>query len=195
MPIKFLSLILFILTLTACAPTAVITVPASIADRRTAGVQVEDQTIEFKAAYEFQQIEGSLSASSTSYNQNVLLTGEAESQDLKDKAESAVAKIKGVKAIYNEILVTNPFTLKQKVKSKTKDYGITTNVKTRLFKEETKSNLSPIHIKVVTERQIVHLMGIVSEKEAEEAEKIAKTSKGVVKVKTYFEIDDQYKKN
>ena len=38
-------------------------------------------------------------------------------------------------------------------------------------------------------------MGIVSEKEAEEAEKIAKTSKGVVKVKTYFEIDDQYKKN
>ena len=83
----------------------------------------------------------------------------------------------------------------EKIKSKTKDYGITTNVKARLFKEETQSNLSPVHIKVVTERQIVHLMGIVSAKEAEEAEKIAKTSKGVVKVKTYFEIDNQYKKN
>jgi len=124
-----------------------------------------------------------------------LLTGESESQELKDKVESAVAKIEGVKAIYNEILVTKPLALKDKVKSKAKDYGITTNIKARLFKEETKSNLSPAHIKVVTERQIVHLMGIVSAKEAEEAEKIAKTSKGVVKVKTYFEIDNQYKKN
>jgi osmotically-inducible protein OsmY len=38
-------------------------------------------------------------------------------------------------------------------------------------------------------------MGILSSEEAEEAERIAKTSKGVVKVKTYFEIDNQYKKN
>ena len=195
MPIKFLSIILTLITLSSCAPTAVITVPASIADRRTTGAQVEDQTIEFKATYEFQQIDGKFGASATSYNQNVLLTGEAESQELKEKVESAVSKIAGVKSIYNEILVTKPVSIKEKVKSKTKDYGITTNVKARLFQEETKSNLSPIHIKVVTERQIVHMMGILSAKEAEEAEKIAKTSKGVVKVKTYFEIDNQYKKN
>ena len=195
MPIKFLSSLLILFTLSACAPTAIVAIPSSIADRRTTGVQVEDQTIEFKATYEFQQIDGNFSASATSYNQNVLLTGESESQELKDKVESTVANIEGVKAIYNEILVTKPLALKEKIKSKTKDYGITTNVKARLFKEETKSNLSPVHIKVVTERQIVHLMGIVSAKEAEEAEKIAKTSKGVVKVKTYFEIDNQYKKN
>jgi len=195
MPIKFLSLILILFTLSACAPTAIVTVPSSFVDRRTTGVQVEDQTIEFKATYEFQLIEGNFNASATSYNQNVLLTGESESQELKDKVESAVAKIEGIKAIYNEILVTKPLTLKERVKSKTKDYGITTNVKARLFKEETKSNLSPLHVKIVTERQIVHLMGIVSSKEAEEAEKIAKTSKGVVKVKTYFEIDNHYKKN
>ena len=195
MPIKLLSIALIFFTLTACAPTAVLSVPASIADRRTTGTQVEDQTIEFKASYEFQQMNDNLSASVTSYNQNVLLTGESESQELKDKAESVVAKIQGVKAIYNEILVTKPLPLKEKVKSKTKDYGITTNVKARIFKEETKSNLSPIHVKVVTERQIVYLMGILSAKEAEEAETIAKTSKGVVKVKTYFDIDNQFKKN
>ena len=195
MPIKFISILLILFTLSACAPTAVLTVPSSIADRRTTGVQVEDQAIEFKATYEFQQIEGNFKASATSYNQNVLLTGESESQELKDKVESSVAKIKGVKGIYNEILVTKPLPMKEKVKSKTKDYGITTNVIARLLKEETKSNLSAVHVKVVTERQIVHLMGILSSEEAEEAERIAKTSKGVVKVKTYFEIDNQYKKN
>ena len=60
MPIKLLSIILIFITLAACAPTAVLTVPASIADRRTTGAQVEDQTIEFKATYEFQQIDGNL---------------------------------------------------------------------------------------------------------------------------------------
>ena len=195
MPTKLLSLILLFITLSACAPTAIVAVPSSIADRRTTGAQVEDQTIEFKATYEFQQIDGNFNISTTSYNQNVLLTGESESQELKEKVESTVAKIEGVKAIYNEILVTKPLSLKEKVKSKAKDYGITTNVKARLFKEETKSKLSAAHVKVVTERQTVHLMGILSTKEAEEAEKIAKTSKGVVKVKTYFEIDNQYKKN
>ena len=108
MPTKLLSLILLFITLSACAPTAIVAVPSSIADRRTTGAQVEDQTIEFKATYEFQQIDGNFNISTTSYNQNVLLTGESESQELKEKVESTVAKIEGVKAIYNEILVTKP---------------------------------------------------------------------------------------
>ena len=58
MPTKLLSIILLFITLSACAPTAIVTVPSSIADRRTTGAQVEDQTIEFKATYEFQQIDG-----------------------------------------------------------------------------------------------------------------------------------------
>ena len=85
--------------------------------------------------------------------------------------------------------------LKERAKSKAKDYGITTNVLARLIKEETKSNVSPVHIKVVTEKQIVYLMGLVSQQEAEETQQIAKTSKGVLKVKSFFEINNKYKKN
>ena len=187
------SLILF--TLAACAPTGIIAIPSSIADRRTTGVQVEDQTIEFKALYEFQKMNGDFSVSATSYNQNVLITGESTTQELKDQIQDVIAKIEGVKSIYNEVLITSSLPLKEKAKSKTKDYGITTNIKARLFKEETKSNVSPVHIKVVTERQIVYLMGLVTQQEADEALQIAKTSQGVVKVKSFFEINNQYKKN
>ena len=187
------SLILF--TLAACAPTGIIAIPSSIADRRTTGVQVEDQTIEFKALYEFQKMNGDFSVSATSFNQNVLITGESTTQELKDQIQDVIAKIEGVKSIYNEVLITSPLPLKEKAKSKTKDYGITTNIKARLFKEETKSNVSPVHIKVVTERQIVYLMGLVTQQEADEALQIAKTSQGVLKVKSFFEINNQYKKN
>ena len=186
------SLILF--TLAACAPTGIIAIPSSIADRRTTGVQVEDQTIEFKALYQFQKINGDFSVSATSYNQNVLITGESTTQELKDQIQDVIAKIEGVKSIYNEVLITSSLPLKEKAKSKTKDYGITTNIKARLFKEETKSNVSPVHIKVVTERQIVYLIGLVTQQEADEALQIAKTSQGVLKVKSFFEINNKYKK-
>ena len=190
-----ISFTLILLTLAACAPSGIVAIPSSIADRRTTGVQVEDQTIEFKALYEFQKMNGDFSVSATSYNQNVLITGESTSQELKDQIQDVVAKIEGVKSIYNEVLVTSSLPLKEKAKSKTKDYGITTNIKARLFKEETKSNVSPVHIKVVTERQIVYLMGLVTQQEADEALQIAKTSSGVLKVKSFFEINSQYKKN
>jgi osmotically-inducible protein OsmY len=190
-----ISFTLILLTLAACAPTGIIAIPSSIADRRTTGVQVEDQTIEFKALYEFQKMNGDFSVSATSYNQNVLITGESTTQELKDQIQDVVAKIEGVKSIYNEVLITSPLPLKEKAKSKTKDYGITTNIKARLFKEETKSNVSPVHVKVVTERQIVYLMGLVTQQEADEALQIAKTSSGVLKVKSFFEINNQYKKN
>jgi len=190
-----ISFALILFTIAACAPTGIVAIPSSIADRRTTGVQVEDQTIEFKALYEFQKMNGDFSVSATSYNQNVLITGESTSQELKDQIQDVVAKIEGVKSIYNEVLVTSSLPLKEKAKSKTKDCGITTNIKARLFKEETKSNVSPVHIKVVTERQIVYLMGLVTQQEADEALQIAKTSSGVLKVKSFFEINSQYKKN
>ena len=192
---KLISIFLLFTITVACAPTGIIAIPSSIADRRTTGVQVEDQTIEFKATYEFQQINGDFSASATSYNQSVLLTGEVESEDLKEKIQDTIAKIEGVKSIYNELLVTKASSLKEKIKSKSKDYSITANVKARMFKEEDGSSFSPIHVKVLTERQTVYLMGIVTEDEASQAEKIAKTSKGVLKVKTFFEINNNLKKN
>lgn len=190
-----ISFTLILFSLAACVPTGIVAIPSSIADRRTTGVQVEDQTIELKALYEFQKINGDFSVSATSYSQNVLITGESTTQELKDQIQDVVAKIEGVKSIYNEVLITNSLPLKEKAKSKTKDYGITTNIIARLFKEETKSNVSPIHIKVVTERQIVYLMGLVTQQEADEALQIAKTSAGVLKVKSFFEINNQYKKN
>ena len=78
------------------------------------------------------------------------------------------------------------------LKSKASDAITTSNVVSRLFVNESKSKLSPLHVKVVTERQEVYLMGLLNSKEVEDAIKIAKSSKGVKKVIPLFEIDDKY---
>jgi len=194
----FILIFLFITQLIACAPVAVVGVvggPVSYADRRQSEVLYFDQKIEFKAILETQAISESSNLSFLSYNQTVLITGEVPSEDVKNKIEIAVKKIDGVKAIKNYLLVGEQSTLK----SKGLDVVATSNVKSRLFLNETKtaksnSTVSPLHIKVYTERQEVYLLGIVTQEEADLAISIAKSSKGVNKVIPLFEINEDLKK-
>ena len=123
-----------------------------------------------------------------SFNQTVLITGEVPTEEVKKEVENAVRNIEGVKEIKNYLLIG----ISSSLKSKASDAITTSNVVSRLFVNEYKSKLSPLHVKVVTERQEVYLMGLLNSKEVEDAIKIAKSSKGVKKVIPLFEIDDKY---
>jgi len=68
--------------------------------------------------------------------------------------------------------------------ARAEDTLITSNVKARFFKE---NKVSPFYVKVVTENKVVYLMGILNEKEAKEAEEIAKNTYRVTKVVKVFE--------
>jgi osmotically-inducible protein OsmY len=50
-----------------------------------------------------------------------------------------------------------------------------------------------MHVKIMTENAVIYLLGIVNEKEADEAIKIAKSSKGVRLVVPLFELDENVK--
>ncbi len=54
--------------------------------------------------------------------------------------------------------------------------------------QENETQLFRLHVKVVTERQVVYLMGILNEKDVASAIKIAKSSRGVKKVIPLFEM-------
>jgi osmotically-inducible protein OsmY len=70
------------------------------------------------------------------------------------------------------------------VGSRTNDSYITSKVKAR-FVEANK--FAPNHVKVVTERQVVYLLGLVRRDEADTAAQIAATTSGVVRVVKLFE--------
>ena len=50
------------------------------------------------------------------------------------------------------------------------------------------NKVNAVHVKVVTEAGVVYLMGIVTEKEANDAVEIARTTGGVIKVVKIFEL-------
>ena len=173
----------------ACAPLIVAGAAAGVTaavDRRTPGTVVEDQTIELKISSLFAKDEGlkeTARVRATSYNNIVLLTGEAPNENLRERAASLARKVAKVSRVHNEITIGD-------VKSfgrGSNDTWITTKVKTAITSEK---NLNPIHIKVITEKGTVYLMGIVKRDEGQRAAQRASKIKGVKRVVKIFEYLD-----
>lgn len=184
-------LILIAPLLSACAPVLVATgagmagaTVASAEDRRTTGIQVEDQSIELKTSNRISQKLGDVAhINVTSFNRNVLLTGEAPTEDLRNQAETITRGVENVRAVTNEIAVAG----KSSLASRSNDTYVTSKVKARFVNN---GKFSPLHVKVVTENGVVYLMGLVQRAEAEPATQIARTTGGVRKVVKVFEYLD-----
>lgn len=150
-------------------------------DRRTVGAITEDQEIELKARGRIsEQVKEAVHISVTSYNRTVLLTGQAPSAEIKKQIEAIVADMSNVRAIENDIQIAAPSSLT----SRANDSYLTSKVKARMLDSE---QFQVNHVKVVTENNVVYLLGLVTRKEAEAAAEIARTTDGVQKVVKVFE--------
>lgn len=159
----------------------------SLHDRRSTGTQTDDEAIEWKARNQIPaQYQETAHVNFTSYNRRLLITGEATNAEAKASIEAGVRKLEGVREVYNELGVGEISSLG----SRSTDSYIDSKVKARLVDSK---QISANHIKVVTERAITHLMGIVSEREAKIAIQIARTTAGVRKVVNLLEVmsDDE----
>lgn len=159
---------------------------AMVADRRTSGAYVEDESIEWKVASRIRERFGdTVHINVTSYNRNVLLTGEAPNEAVRSQLDGVVAGVENVRGVINEVAVGPNSTLT----ARGNDTLITSNVKARFLDA---GRFSAHNIKVVTEANVVFLLGIVTRAEADAAAEIARTSKGVSKVVRVFEyISDE----
>lgn len=170
--------------LTACAPVVVGAAAEGglmAADRRTSGAYVEDEAIEWKGLKQINDALGDkIHVNVTSYNRNVLLTGEASDDTAKQKAESVVKGIENVRTVTNELVVG----MASSMTARSNDSYITTKVKSRML---TENKFPANYVKVVTEGGTVFLMGMVTRKEADDAVEIARGTGGVEKVVKVFE--------
>ena len=124
-------------------------------DERSPGTMLEDETIEVQAKeklYNDKTLDDKIHINVTSYNHVVLLTGEALSRALRDRAVDIVSKVDKVKRVHNEIAVADLSSFS----TRSNDTWITTKVKTNML---TAKNFDATRVKVVTERGSVYLMG------------------------------------
>ena len=154
----------------------------SFTDRRTTGTQLEDETIELKSGGRLREVLGDRShVNVTSFNRQVLLTGETPTEADRLAAEKAVAQIENVHATVNDLTVGG----NSAMTARANDTIITSKVKASyLDAKDLQSNA----IKVVTERGTVFLMGRVTERESTRAGEIARSVGGVSRVVKVFEI-------
>ncbi len=165
--------------LSACAPVmvggfAMTTLMAT--DRRTTGTQVEDEGIELRGANRIRDNLGERGhVNITSYNRQVLLSGEVSTAQDRQLVEQVVAKVDNVRAIVNELVVAENTSLTQR----SSDALITGKVKASLVDAK---DLFATAFKIVTERSTVYIMGRVTQREANRAADIARGVDGVKKV-------------
>ncbi len=154
-----------------------------INDPRTAGSQVEDESIELKAGTRLRgnkELNQQTHINVTSYNQVVLLTGEAPTEDMRAQVFELVKGIEKVRTAHNEITIAAPTPLT----SRTTDSWLTTSVKAKIVGAK---ELNAIRIKVVTEAGTVYLLGLVTQKEGDLAAQLASQTAGVQRVVKLFE--------
>jgi osmotically-inducible protein OsmY len=153
-------------------------------DRRSVGTLTEDEGIEIKTASRVADAHKDRAhLNVTSYNRMVLLTGEVPDDKVRHDIERIARAVENVRGVTNELAVGAPTTFSNRAN----DTYVTSKVKTRFVDGQ---RFNPVHVKVVTENQVVYLLGLVKKQEAKDAVELARTTEGVKKVVTVFEYLD-----
>jgi len=185
----FLSALLITsLLLSSCSPvvqgaTAVSAFASVSNDRRSAGEIIDDKSLhmELGSIIRDDQMLESAHLKFMVYNNAVLVAGEVPSEEAKAYlAKRLKQNALTMKQLINEAAVMPSISYF----SRTKDNIITLQIETLFQNQEV---FHPTHVKVMTERQIVYLMGSVTKREAEHATNQAAKAKNVVKVVKLFD--------
>ena len=172
--------------LTACAPLlvggAMLGGTLMVTDRRTSGMQIEDQAIELKANNRIREVIGDRGhVKTTSYNRMVLITGSVQNDADKAAVEQTVVRVENVRSVVNELEIIGASSLT----SRSNDAILTSKVKATFVDAR---DLFATAFKIVTERGTVYLMGRVTEREANRAAELARSVGGVQKVVKVFDV-------
>ena len=176
--------------LAGCAPLlvggAAATTATVVTDRRSTGAIVNDEVLEKKI---YLDVTEAIKATPnhitvTSYDRKVLLTGEVATQEAKDKAGQIAAASLDVDGVFNELAVRQPVSATQRLSDSllaTKLRGVIVGTK----------KISLNQMKVVVDRNIAYLMGILSPTEAAMTKKAVAGVDGVKQVVALFTVESE----
>ena len=151
-------------------------------DRRTSGIVLEDNAIQLKASNRIDDNLGErVHVNTTSYNRQLLLTGEVPTAQDKQLVEKVVSGVENVRTVVNELAVMGNSNFTQR----SSDGLVTSRVKGNLVDAK---DLFANSFKVTTEHGTVYLMGRVTQREANRATEVVSGTTGVQRVVRILEI-------
>ena len=181
---KLLAALVLTCGLSACAPVMVggVVGGAMVAsDRRTTGIQLEDEGIEQRSASARRENFGDKEhVNFTSYNRQVLITGEVSSNQVRQQVEQLIARVENVRAVVNELAIGPASSAGERAS----DVLLVAKVKAAMVDSE---DVFANEFKVVAERGTIYLMGRVTQREAQRATEVVRGVSGVKRVVRVFE--------
>lgn len=158
-------------------------------DRRTREAILTDKDIETEAYSELNSeddLRNQCHYTVTAYNGEVLVTGEALNEELRNKIISTIQEITNVRLIHDNLIIAYP----SDADSRVNDELITDTVKTALNQIRTIPDFDPSMVKVITENGTVYLMGLVHRDEGTVVINVARLQPGIKQIVTVFEYID-----
>lgn len=150
-------------------------------DRRTTGIQVEDEGIEQRSATAIRENFGTKEhINITSYNRQVLITGEVSTDVVRSQVEQLIGRVQNVRAVVNELAVGAT----SSTGDRANDVLLVAKVKASMV--DTEDVFANVY-KVVGERGTIYLMGRVTQREAKRATDVVRGVSGVKRVVRVFE--------
>ena len=154
--------------------------------KRTLGAKIEDSSIRRKARINLYRNDDAFREARMnvdSFNGNVLLTGEIESEELRERATRIAGNIRHVRDVHNEMKVSGPSSLLSRIN----DGWLTTKTKTRLLL----SGATPgRRTRITTSNGTVYLMGLLERGEADAVVEQVQRVYGVQKIIKIIEYSD-----
>ncbi|GGF94336.1 MULTISPECIES: BON domain-containing protein [Cysteiniphilum] len=169
--------------LSACAPVVIAGAGAAVVGSNVAGSSVDgktnasDKSIQFKAISllnDYPALKGNSNVEPVVFNHIMLLLGQVPSEMLKTELANRMAKIPGVKVVYNQLTIGDPVDIG--------DYLSDSWITSKVISSMVSSGVNSLKFKVVTEKGVVYLMGVVTQSEGNQASSIAANVSGVKKV-------------
>ena len=186
---RFLTAFFVIILSAACAPVMDATSDGPIRQNpgtRTTGTVLDDSRIEDVALVNIKKTDPAMRKGHitvVSFNGVVLLVGQVSTDELRTKAATAASKVQRVRQVQNALTVGPNI----RFSTRSHDAWLTTKVKS---KYAFNNDVNGQRIKVVTENGVVHLMGLVTQKEADRAAAVAQTTSGAKRIVKAFEYID-----
>lgn len=162
---------------------------STFTDRRGFNRVLNDRNVQITAQRTLDDdaaLSGKVHIGTAVYDGVLLLIGEAETQELRQRAETDVTGFEGVRRVDNEIDVMPVAPVSQHAG----DAALTARVKTALLDITSLPGFDPGRVKISTAHGNVYLMGLLSRREADAVTDVARHVAGVQKVVRVFEYTD-----
>ncbi|MFP4208493.1 MAG: BON domain-containing protein [Wenzhouxiangella sp.] len=162
----------------------------AVHDRRSVGTVIDDNVLELRvrdALFGQEAFDGRSRIKVSAFNGWVLLAGEVPTTEHVEQATSHAAEVEGVQRLFNELMAGERASFGQA----SNDRWIASRVKASFAGIRGLPDFDPTRAQVTVTRGVVYLQGLVSPAEADAVIEQARTVRGVERVVTMFDLDEE----